>query len=281
MRRNRFKIAVALGILLPLTAGGNGQERQGRQEQKSSGDESDVLTIGEIMIKAHQPGRSARKALDQRVIDGRATDDEKRRLLALYEALAKAKPEEGSLDDWKRVTKALVEAAQGVVAGQENAAEALKTALNCKACHEKFRPVYGADGSVTADRQFFAASPPPEFALVANVSKDRSKLKLFTSRIVSTMVFQDVVVESEGKKRTEKVPEMRYQREASEVDLAIDAIRVVDGQGNEVAGDDLWRRLAAGNIVLYQESSEPVAKEYLKLLASDALVITQIHRKDK
>jgi hypothetical protein len=65
------------------------------------------------VIKAHQPGRSARKALDQRVIDGRATDDEKRRLLDLHEALAKAKPQKGSLDDWKRDTKALVEAVQG------------------------------------------------------------------------------------------------------------------------------------------------------------------------
>jgi hypothetical protein len=91
--------------------------------------------------------------------------------LALYEALAKAKPEKGSLDDWKRDTKALVEAAQGVVDGQENAAEQLKMALNCKACYEKFRPVYEADVGVTAERGLYAGSPPPEFALVANVSK--------------------------------------------------------------------------------------------------------------
>ena len=57
-------------------------------------DEKPELTINEIMVQAHlKPmNRSTRNNLDSRVIDGKASDKEKKQLVDLYEALARAKP---------------------------------------------------------------------------------------------------------------------------------------------------------------------------------------------
>jgi hypothetical protein len=122
--------AVVLLIALVSFAGG---------EVRKANEKAEVNTIVEIMLKAHQPGRTARRALDQRVIDGRSSDEEKQKLLTLYEALARRKPPKGSEQDWKKRTEAIVEAARAVVKGEEGAAKKLSKALDCKACHERHR----------------------------------------------------------------------------------------------------------------------------------------------
>jgi hypothetical protein len=108
-------------------------------EARKADGKTEDNTIAEIMLKAHQPGRSARRALDQRVIDGRSSEEEKKKLLGLYEALARSKPPKGSEKDWKKRTEAIVEAARAVVKGEEGAAKKLSKALDCKACHERHR----------------------------------------------------------------------------------------------------------------------------------------------
>jgi hypothetical protein len=122
-------VAVLLFALVSFT---------GAEVRKANGKAEDN-TIVEIMLKAHQPGRTARRALDQRVIDGRSSDEEKKKLLALYEALARSKPSKGSEKDWKKRTEALVQAARAVVKREEGAAKKLSKALDCKACHERHR----------------------------------------------------------------------------------------------------------------------------------------------
>jgi hypothetical protein len=82
-----------------------------------------------------------------------------------------------------------------------------------------------------------------------------------------------VEVVQDGKKRTEKVPEMQYRREVAETELAVDAIRVLDTEGNELEGEELWKRLTLGSVVLRAADPRPPAAEYLKLLSDDALVI--------
>lgn len=97
------------------------------------------IPIKTIMQKAHQPDRAARKALDQRVIDGKATDAEKKQLLELYEDLAQSVPAKGDLESWKKLTAPIVDAARGVVKGDEKAPARLAAALDCKACHTRHR----------------------------------------------------------------------------------------------------------------------------------------------
>jgi hypothetical protein len=94
-----------------------------------------ALTVNEIMMKAHQPGRTQRKALDQRVTEGKASDAEERRLVELYEALARAQPPSGDLADWKARTGKIVNAARAVVRREDGARGRLSRALDCTGCH--------------------------------------------------------------------------------------------------------------------------------------------------
>jgi hypothetical protein len=87
-------------------------------------------TIKDVMKQAH-----GAKLLNK-VLDDSATDDEKKELLDLYISLVENQPPKGERGDWLRKTAMLQFAAARVVVGRENAAEALKAASNCKACHD-------------------------------------------------------------------------------------------------------------------------------------------------
>lgn len=68
--------------------------------------------------------------LNKKVADGKASDEEKKQLIELYESLAAAMPTKGDADSWKAKTTALLEAAKGTDG------QALMKAANCKACHD-------------------------------------------------------------------------------------------------------------------------------------------------
>jgi Spy/CpxP family protein refolding chaperone len=89
--------------------------------------------IEEIMDKAHKPPKSS---LLVQVKSGKATAEQKKQLLELYQELAKNKPEKGDPKDWQKRTNALVKAAQEVVDGKEGSTQALGKAANCGACHK-------------------------------------------------------------------------------------------------------------------------------------------------
>jgi surface antigen len=87
-------------------------------------------TIKKVMKAAMKGG------LCKKVADGKASDDEKKQLLELFQNLAKSTPPEGDADSWKEKTSALVDAAQGAVDGDAGANAKLKKAANCMACHK-------------------------------------------------------------------------------------------------------------------------------------------------
>jgi hypothetical protein len=110
------------------------------------------VSINEIMVAAHvrdidgKGNRSSKRNLDTRVLSGRATEQEKTRLLELYRQLATTIPPKGSPGEWRRRTAALVEATEGVIAGRDGARRRLAEAVDCKTCHEKYRvfgPAFG------------------------------------------------------------------------------------------------------------------------------------------
>jgi hypothetical protein len=92
-------------------------------------------TIKEVMKKAH----AAKDALIKKVQAGDATKEETKELLAMYKALAANKPPRNDDEDWKKRTKALVDAAQAVVDGKKDAPEKLKKAADCKGCHDNHK----------------------------------------------------------------------------------------------------------------------------------------------
>ena len=99
------------------------------------------LSINRIMVRAHlrPQNRATRNNLDRKVIDGKATDSEKRELLDLYTQLTKLTPPKGDAEAFRKDAQALVDAVQAVIDGKEGGKEMLIKATDCKGCHAKYR----------------------------------------------------------------------------------------------------------------------------------------------
>lgn len=89
-------------------------------------------TISDVMKKAH----AGKGALLNKVISGKATEQEGKDLLEMYQALAKNKPPQGAADSWKTKCDALIEGAKLYVDGKKDDAKTkLTAAKDCKGCH--------------------------------------------------------------------------------------------------------------------------------------------------
>ena len=108
--------ALALGLLLGAAA----------QDPKS---------IKDVMV-AHK----GKDSLLEKIKGGKGTDDDNKKLLGFYQALAKFKPPMGDEKVWGDKTAALVAAAQDLVDKKPGAVDKLKTAADCKGCHTLFKP---------------------------------------------------------------------------------------------------------------------------------------------
>lgn len=116
MMRGLFVSAVAVFALVLLL---DGTSQGGGKDEK--------VTIKLVMQKAMKGGLCAK------VASGKASDDEKKELVRLFEGLAKTDPPKGEAAAWKDKTKALLEAAKN------NDGAALKKAANCAACHKEHK----------------------------------------------------------------------------------------------------------------------------------------------
>lgn len=94
-------------------------------------DEKPQYTIKEVMKAVHAKGK-----LKDKVVAGTASAEEKKELVAYYEALAANKPPKGDAEAWKKGTALLVTAAKEAAEGKEGAADKLKSASNCAGCHK-------------------------------------------------------------------------------------------------------------------------------------------------
>ena len=94
----------------------------------------DKASIEDVMKTAMKGG------LNRKVVTGEATDDEKLQFLSLMIDLVENDPPKGDHAEWKSMAGAVVLNAAKVVVGREGAGDLLKEAINCKACHDKFKP---------------------------------------------------------------------------------------------------------------------------------------------
>jgi hypothetical protein len=108
-------VVIALGWLA-LSLSGTAQETK-------------PATIKEVMATCMKGG------LCTKVAKGEASADEKKKLVEMFTALAANKPPKGEEASWKEKTAALLAAAKDAEAGKEGAADKLKAAANCMACH--------------------------------------------------------------------------------------------------------------------------------------------------
>ena len=91
-------------------------------------------TIKQVMKKAHKDGLMKKLAM------GEGTKEDAKELLDLYEALGENKPPRGAAEDWKKMTQEMVDAAQDVVDGKEDAGHRLTKSANCMGCHRMHKP---------------------------------------------------------------------------------------------------------------------------------------------
>ncbi len=90
-------------------------------------------TIKQIMKDGLKGG------LAKKVIEGKATSQEKIQLLDYAIALYETKPKKGEAASWTKLTGNLVTAAAKVAIDPKAGTEALGKAVNCKACHNKHK----------------------------------------------------------------------------------------------------------------------------------------------
>jgi cytochrome c556 len=93
-----------------------------------------------VIMKTAHTAPEGEDPLCKKFAGGKTSEDETKTILALYEDLGKNKPPQGDEDEWKAKTKALLSAAKDVAAKKEGGTDAFKKAINCKDCHETFRP---------------------------------------------------------------------------------------------------------------------------------------------
>jgi len=95
--------------------------------------------IEEVMKTYHK----APKGVDpvcKKAVDGKATPEELKKLVAAYKTLAAAKPPKGDDASWKEKTSKLLATAEALEKGEAGAAAKYKDAVNCKACHSVHKP---------------------------------------------------------------------------------------------------------------------------------------------
>ena len=90
-------------------------------------------TIKQIMKDGLKGG------LAKKVIEGKATTQEKIQLLDYTIALYETKPKKGDPAGWTKLTGDLVAAAAKVAIDPKASTAALGKAVNCKACHNKHK----------------------------------------------------------------------------------------------------------------------------------------------
>jgi hypothetical protein len=122
-----FRISVLAAIVL---AGAGLDTYQAAFQDKPK------YTIEQVMQTAHKPPAKDKPTLLKTVTDGKASKEDKEKLLELYTALGQNKPPKGDPKSWKDKTDALVSAAKSILADEKGAADKLKKATTCVTCHD-------------------------------------------------------------------------------------------------------------------------------------------------
>jgi hypothetical protein len=117
------RTGIALGIAACLVVG-------------VGADDNKKYTIKEVMKQAHGGGQNS---LLNKVRNGKATKQEKEKLVELYIGMAANKPDKGDPEGFIKLTDAMVAAAKAAQKGDKASPQLLAKATNCKACHDQYK----------------------------------------------------------------------------------------------------------------------------------------------
>ncbi|HQR08014.1 MAG TPA: hypothetical protein PLN21_14395 [Gemmatales bacterium] len=93
-------------------------------------------TTKQIMKAAHGGNQNSLLA---KVKSGKASDEEKAKLVDLYSSMPLNKAKKGDADEYKKMGEAMVEAAKAAKSGDAGWQAKLNKATNCKACHDSYK----------------------------------------------------------------------------------------------------------------------------------------------
>lgn len=94
--------------------------------------------IKDAMKFAHKAPQGEKK-LNEKVIDGTASEADVKKSLDLYKAMLDTKPPKGDQAGFKVKVEKLITATQEVVEKKPDAIAHYKDAVNCKACHSEYK----------------------------------------------------------------------------------------------------------------------------------------------
>jgi len=95
--------------------------------------------IKKAMQYAHKAPKGEKKVCEK-IVEGTATDDEVKKTLDLYKAMAAEKAPKGEDAAFHAKVAKLITATEDVTAKKANASAGYKEAANCKACHSEHKP---------------------------------------------------------------------------------------------------------------------------------------------
>ncbi|HEX7898565.1 MAG TPA: hypothetical protein VF950_12445 [Planctomycetota bacterium] len=92
--------------------------------------------IKKMMESTHK----GRDNIASEIRNGRGTEEDVKKLLAEYKAIAAQKPAVGDAKAWKGRTDAVIAALADLAAKKPGAVDRVHAATECRACHEAHRP---------------------------------------------------------------------------------------------------------------------------------------------
>lgn len=99
---------------------------------------TDDNPIKKAMQFAHKAPKGEKK-LNEKVVEGTASEDDIKKSLELYKAMVDTKPPKGEQDAYKEKVAKLITATEEVIAKKPEAIAHYKDAVNCKACHSEHK----------------------------------------------------------------------------------------------------------------------------------------------
>jgi hypothetical protein len=120
-----LRTGISLGLMLAIAGGALAITAQDTK-----------YTVKQVMKFAHGGGANS---LLKKVQSGKATDEEKAKLVELYEAMANSKAKKGNAGNYTKMCEALLNAAKAAQNGDKNAGQLLGKASNCMGCHNQYK----------------------------------------------------------------------------------------------------------------------------------------------
>ncbi|MBM3829983.1 MAG: hypothetical protein FJ406_05535 [Verrucomicrobia bacterium] len=95
--------------------------------------------IKDAMAKYHKAPKGTDPAC-KKAGAGQCSKEELAGMVAAYKAMCAAKPPQGDQKKWVQLCTDLVNATAALEKGEDGASDKYKKAVNCKACHDEFKP---------------------------------------------------------------------------------------------------------------------------------------------